>query len=133
MKQITPELIVKLENLYEELDALTIEASDAINLARENTEKPITITRNEKEIELTEGVLWDEIYSRALTNARETLVAIYPDAFAKSELAESKRKELNDFVVSEIGFNPDKMRVSDLLKLVTGYIDYKLDVSRETK
>jgi hypothetical protein len=133
MKQITPELIEKLENLYAELDTITKDASDSILLAREGSEeKKLNITRDEKEIEVTEKDLWDEVYNRATTNAREILLEKYPQAFEKAELAETKRKELNDFILAELDINPDKMRISALLKLITGYIDYKFSVSRET-
>lgn len=124
---ITKDKIAKVLELYAEQKPLLRASSDAINKAKENSKNKIKIIRNGKEIELSESALWQEVYYNAPTDAREVLEKKYPEVFDISDKANAKTKEIVEYSVKELGFNPEQLTFSALIELVEGIVDYKLN------
>lgn len=121
------ESINKLYQLNDELQDLLDQESDLYKKATDNRKNILTINRDDKEIEVEEGELWEEVrIAGAHSNAAETLKVKYPEVFEVALKREAKNKELHDFVLKEFGFNFRQMTLADYLKITDAVVDYKL-------
>ena len=120
MEKITKKKIEKLAKIYDEIDDLDRQSTDAINAAKEFKNNLLLIKRkNGKEVEVTEGTLWEEV--RWIGEASEGYGALkgrYPRAFYLGELQRAKAKELAVFCKAEIGLDPIKLRLIDIIRLI---------------
>lgn len=126
--KITVEKIQKLDSIYTEISQLSKKVSDLLILAKKNKDKELTITREGKLIQITEGRLWDEV--RVLgedSEAGTILKPLYPDVFEHSSIQRKKADELRVFCHAELGVDPSALRLIDILHLVNAMIDYKLN------
>jgi hypothetical protein len=122
--------IKTLKQLADEANELLWQSTDALNLARQDSDKkPVALERDGKMISITEKDLWDEIWNKALTEdqAVEILKPRYPDAFEKSLIANEKAQELNLFAMKEFRFNPQQMTLSAIINLVDSLVEDKLN------
>lgn len=113
--------------LYERIDTLEQEASDALKAAKANQDNLITIARDGKPVELREKDLWDEVrYQGAASDAGKILTEKYPDAFEKAAAHERAIGELSVFSQTELGINPVAMRMRDVFMIAEAVVAYKL-------
>jgi hypothetical protein len=126
--RITGDLLGTLYGMYAELDRLKEDASSAIKAAKQNAQKPITITRKGgTEQKVTEQMLWDELWTLGKqSEAGLRLREKYPEAFAKADAQEAKLTELRAFTVLELGMDAQAVTLRDILRLIEGVVEYKL-------
>jgi hypothetical protein len=123
----TKDIIEKIYKLHEEVQELLQKESDQYIEATSHREDKITITREEKEIECTEGELWEEVrIVGGSGEAAKILKEKYSEVFETAEIRESKNKELHDFIQETLGFSFRQMGIADYMKLTELLIDYKL-------
>lgn len=126
------ERIQTIYRLNDELKALLEVESDEYKKATENRKNKLIIERRGKEVEVTEGELWEEIRIVGLQAASsEMMKKMYPAVFEAAEKREQKNKELHDYVLVEFGFNFNQMTIADYLKLTEAMIDYKLGEKKD--
>ena len=123
----TKDIIEKIYALNTEVQELLAKESDQYKKATEARDNKITITREEKEIEVTEGELWEEV--RIVGGGGEAakfLKQKYSEVFETAEIREAKNKELHDFIQEQLGFSFRQMGIADYMKLTEMLIDYKM-------
>lgn len=124
----TKEIIEKIYSLNDELKSLLEKESEQYIKATENRDEIIKITREEKEVEVTEGELWEEIrIVGAGGEAAKIMKQKYYDVFETAELREAKNKELHDFIQEALGFSFRQMGIADYMKLTEMLIEYKMN------
>jgi hypothetical protein len=80
-----------------------------------------------KVVDVPESALWDEIYHLGQTSeAYQFLKDKYPHVFEKTDRYEKKVLEISQFSVAELGVDAIRMRLSDIIRIVEGVVDYKL-------
>ena len=122
------EKIKEVYRLNQELQTFLTQESDNYKMALDNKDEKLKIKRNDKEIEATEGDLWEEVRALGLTanQAVEVLKPKYPLVFEFAQKREEKNQELQNFVLKEFGFNFRAMTIADYIKLTEAVIDSKL-------
>lgn len=76
------------------------------------------ITRDGKEIELKEKVLWDEVfYIGRKSQAGQFLEQLHPEVFQAYSAQDQAAAELKKFGVVELGFDPTRLTLSDYLEI----------------
>lgn len=124
---ISPEDLSTFHSLFAELKHLQEQATAAIDAAKTNADAEITIARDGQPVILKEKDLWDEVWHLgADCDAANVLSVKYPDAFGVSRDAEAKKAEMKAFSVSKWGIDPLAMTLSDIMRLMSAMIDYKL-------
>jgi hypothetical protein len=124
---ITRETIEQLYRHYDELDVLEQQASAAIKVAQEHKNEEITIAQEGKSVTVREKDLWDETWTLGpACEAGALLREKYPDAFEISDRHAAKAQELREFTVAKLGIDYRAMKLSDILRLVEGVIELKL-------
>lgn len=126
--EITHERISKLFALYDELDALKEQASDAIKAAQDFQGNRVLINRTGGgQQEVTEKMLWDEVWNlSADSDAGRFLRKKYPEAFERSDEANKKAVELREFTLGELGIDAQQIKLSDIIKLTQALIRFEL-------
>lgn len=127
--EITQDKVVKLYQLYEELDTLTERSSNLIKEAKHNSGNPISVTRESGEtVEVAESTLWDEIrYLGDKTEGFAVLQAKYPDAFSASDAVNKQLEEIQKYTIAELGIDALQLKLSDIMRVVEGIVEYKLN------
>lgn len=121
------EKIKEVYRLNGELQTFLEQESDAYKMATENRAEKLTIQREGKDVEVTEGDLWDEVRVVGLAaQSAEVLKAKYPLVFEFAEKRELKNKEMHDFIAKEFNFSFRAMGIADYMKLSEALIDYKM-------
>lgn len=124
----TKEIIEKIYRLNDEVKALLEKESEQYIKATDNREELITITRDGKEVEVTEGELWEEIrILGAGCESAKIMKQKYSEVFETAEIREAKNKELHDFIQETLGFSFRQMAIADYMKLTEMLIDYKMN------
>jgi hypothetical protein len=122
---INQETINKIDELYAELDVLNIKKTELINTAKIDSEnKCHMIERDGKLISISERDLWDELYWTG--KGGEKLKEAYPQVFEVELEAIKKSDEIRDYALKYFGFNPEKMTLSSLLKIIDGIVEIRL-------
>lgn len=123
--QITPEKIAGLQKIYDNLDVLNRNATEAILAAKEFKNNLVLIKRKDgKEDEVREAELWEEIkYLGAVSEGYEVLKRRYPKAFEAGELQKKQAEELNVYCMRELGINPVQLRLIDIINLFSAMLD----------
>lgn len=115
MKKQIKEIIKK----FDQLDELNIKASNAINEAKKDAVKRIVkVTRNGKEVEVTEKDLWDEVYNNANTDAKEVLNEKYPEVFKLSNEAQELAKEIQTELAKDFDLPTNRENLVGFGKLI---------------
>lgn len=130
MIKITKEKIDQLYNFYEEIDRLQGLANDAINLAKQNKDKSKlqVVRRNGKKDKVLEDLLWQEVWTIGKSSeGYDALKSKYPDAFAKTDAYLAKSRELKKFSVAELGIDTTAIRLTDIIRLVEGIVEFKFN------
>lgn len=101
-------------------------ASDLLKSVKQFKDNKITITREGKEVEVTEGDLWEEVYRLgAESDAGKKLKEKYPKVFEAFEEQEKMKKELDKVFYKEAGFSFSQITPARLIKFVEAIIDNK--------
>jgi len=116
---MTRESITKLQELSSEHSRVSEVASEQLKTAQDRGyENKHKVVRNGKEVELTERVLWDEVfYLGAECEAGKLLQGIYPEVFKSFKIQNKLADDLNSFTYKEFGVSANKMRVADFIRL----------------
>jgi len=128
------ERIMAIYKMNAELQVLLEAESDEYKKATANRKNKLTIERNGKKVEVTEGELWEEIRIVGLKSSSVKIMGKkYPKVFEIAEKRDKKNKELHDFIQKEFGFSFQQMTLADYLKMTEAMIDYKLEEYNERK
>lgn len=127
--KITAKQIKELNRLYKDKKIVAEQISDAKKTYQDRYGKNLVkLTRAEKEIELEENTLWQELYYGGVeTQAGEILKGKYPELFALLEKDTALNMELNNFTAKNWGFFFNQMSLSILIDLVLALIKYQLN------
>lgn len=118
--------------LLEELHAKTKKVNDAKELASELLRtaqdrfgtKKHKLIREGKEIELTEKILWEEVfYIGPASQAGQILKKDHPEVFDAYAKQEEFAEELRKFCILEFGVDYTALTLSDYLRLTERLID----------
>jgi len=123
---INKKAISKLKKFEKESDELKATASDLLAGAKETQEAEHDIEREGKKITVTEKDLWEEVFRLGQKcQAGEILQKEYPQVFEAYEKQAAKTKEIDEFFITEFGFQFRQITPSRLIKFVEAIIDYK--------
>lgn len=107
----------------EEVHSLDKEVTDIYSKLKEGSrDRKITISREDKEIEVTEHDLWEEVRHRAKTNALDVLKEKYPTEMDLLMKHQNLIDEVNVYLIQNYGVNPTEMRMTKLLVLIKDII-----------
>jgi hypothetical protein len=118
-----------------QLHALTKAVQDAKDYASEllrtaqDRSKHVThkLEREGKEIELTEKVLWDEVfYLGPASQAGDILRKAHPEVFDAYKKQDTAAQELKKFAIVELGMNMEALTLSDYIKATEGLVELML-------
>jgi hypothetical protein len=121
MEQITK----ALRELYDELHSLqdTMTANLRTIQARNNDIEQWYVNSDKKEVKVKEKHLWDEIQMIGMNSeAGRILLKKYPEVFEMEAKVLAKKKELEDYSLKELGFNPTAMNLVNLIDLINKII-----------
>jgi hypothetical protein len=132
--QITKEKIKGLYDIYDDLDRLEADASDAIKKAQLNGSKEVLVNRKDKgKQKVTEKMLWDEVYHLGPeSEAGDFLKKKYPEAFKKSDMHNVRANELRDYALAQIGIDSQAIKLRDIIQLVDAIVDLKVKEIRKS-
>lgn len=118
----TEEKIQKLQEYYDQIDEAEKAFSNEYSKAMEGaTERNHTITRNGKEVEVSEATLWYETNNLGgQSEAGVFLQTLYPAVFALAEKQNEISNEMHDFSVKQLGINPTKIKMIDIIRIAQG-------------
>ena len=126
--KITREQVDGVRKIYSELNTLTGDVNEKINLAKLNTGNKIKWIKNGKEVECEEKYLWDEVFHLGEEcDAYKTLSAKYPDAFETVKKQKGKVVELNDFTIKNFGLKFNQVSMLDIFDIVESLIKLNND------
>jgi hypothetical protein len=126
---ITKENIQKLEEFYKQINdskaTLDSEYSNAYEGSNERKQKIMRkIDGKDIEVEAPEDKLWYEVQNLSVNcDAGLVLNKIYPKVFEAVETHEKAVAELNAYCIKEIGIDPLKLSLLDIIKIVDGILD----------
>lgn len=124
--KLSKKIIEELYSRYDELDKVQEEASELLKQAKENKEAKVNITRDGKEVEVTEKDLWDEVRFMGMAcEAYKILNKKYPKVFEASEKQNELARELQAWTVENLGIDYRAIKLSDIFRVVEAIIDYK--------
>lgn len=110
------EHIEKLQTIYDEIESLKTQESEALKVAQEGAaEKKITL----REQEITQDLAWYEVMNLGSDcEAGTALKAIYPEVFEASTQTQAKFDELKKYAQEHFQVDPTKMSMLDVIKLI---------------
>jgi hypothetical protein len=120
----------------QELHQLTHKVQEAKEMASENLKTAQDrfnhvkhkLVREGKEIELTEKILWDEVfYIGRASQAGEILKKQHPEVFRMYEEQEKTAIQLKKFAITELGVNFEALTLSDYLKMTESLFELMLE------
>jgi hypothetical protein len=131
---ITQEKIENLYRLYDEISVLEREANEAVNHAKSFGKNEVEVVRkNGKKDKVKESLLWEEVWQIGkLSEGYEILEKKYPTAFGKSAELQKKHNELSKFSVAELGIDINRIKLSDIIRLVQALVKQELKNGQDT-
>ena len=122
------ESIEKFIKLSDAVDNQEFVASEHIRVAKDRFEhRTHKIKRDGAVVELTEKVLWNEVFMMGLTcSAGKKLKELHPqvfEAYAKQDMLAAELKEMG---IKEFGVDYTQMKMASFLRLIDGVIGVKL-------
>jgi hypothetical protein len=136
---ITRENIKKLEEFYKQINdtkaVLDSEYSNAYEGSKERKQKIMRkIDGKDVEVEAPEDKLWYEVTNLGVQcQAGQVLKPIYPKVFEAVEIHEKAVAELNAYCIREIGIDPLKLSLLDIIKIVDGILDGRKEIESPYK
>jgi hypothetical protein len=110
-------------------------ASEYLRTAQDrNKTRKHTLERDGKQIELTEKILWEEVfYTGASSQAGKILKPLHPEVFEAYAKQSEASDRLTAFCIGELGINYPQMTISDYLKLSEGLFELVLNEREQGK
>ena len=101
--------------------------SELLKTAQNNRQNLMLVVREDgTQTEINEDAAWEEIkYLGMSTECYAIMKDKYPEAFAASEEHSAKVKEMSDFTLKNFGIRHDRVRISDIMRIVEGMVEYK--------
>lgn len=133
MKQeINQERLDRIHELTDEISKAKDHASELLRIAKDRfSDKKHKVMREGKEIEVTEKILWDEVfYIGPASDAGKILQKEHPEVFEAYRKQDQAANELKKFTITELGIDYTQMTLSDYLKLTEGVYDYLMESGR---
>lgn len=130
---ITKQHIKKISEFYSEINKTKETLDNEYVKAREGAEeRKVKVERIEnntpKEIETPEANLWYEVQNLGTNcQAGKALKPKYPKVFEAVEKHEKVVGEMNAYCIKEIGIDPLKLSLLDIIRIVEGVIEGKKD------
>jgi hypothetical protein len=131
---ITKENIQKLEEFYKQINdsksTLDSEYSNAYEGSNERKQKIMRkIDGKDIEVEAPEDKLWYEVVNLGTgCDAGKVLKPIYPKVFEAVDIHEKAVADLNAYCIKEIGIDPLKLSLLDIIKIVDGILDGRKEI-----
>jgi hypothetical protein len=129
------EIADNLDKMYFELDVLSDQLKDESSFAKtlENKQNKIKIKRKGKEgeIEITEGMAWEEI--RILgenTEALQVMQNKYPKLFEISTAMAEKAKQIDNFTLEHFQISSTQVTMKDIIKLIKIFVAYEINKNK---
>jgi hypothetical protein len=125
----TNKVIEELEVMFEEIVSLGKETDVMFSeMLIGAVERNHTIIRNNKNVVVTEDILWFEVQNLGSDcEAGKYLATIYPEFFEKTKLRQGKVSTMEQFVNTNLGINALQMSLVDIIKLVKGVCKMMID------
>jgi hypothetical protein len=136
---ITRENIKKLEEFYKQINdskaTLDSEYSNAYEGSNERKQKIMRkIDGKDVEVEAPEDKLWYEVINLGTNcDAGKVLKPIYPKVFEAVDIHEKAVADLNAYCIKEIGIDPLKLSLLDIIKIVDGILDGRKEIESPYK
>ena len=128
--EITKEKLDKFFEIYGNYEKAEEEAINELSKAKMNMNRRIKY-KNEF---VEEKVLWDEVrYSGINGEAGKMLKEKYPLVFSTTEAQDKLGAECMSYCSVEMGIDFTKVRVSDIIRLCMGIVNYMLKEKEENK
>lgn len=129
--KITNSKIKKYLRKADDLESIQKELSEMVLDAKKNKNEKVSFMAEDKKgdlkkIDVTENDLWGEIYHVGTdkeTRAKEYLQNKYPKVFEVAEKEREATKELKDYAIKELGVDFQKIKLSDIIRLIQGILD----------
>ena len=123
---ITQQKMQKLEELSAAIEDKKFIAAEQLRTAQDRFgHVKHKFTREGKEVEITEKVLWQEVYY----NVKETTEFMrkqHPEVFKAYDNEKQSVEEMKEFVATEFGVNPFQMSFVDYMKMTELMFDYMI-------
>jgi hypothetical protein len=136
---ITRENIKKLEEFYKQINdskaTLDSEYSNAYEGSNERKQKIMRkIEGKDVEVEAPEDKLWYEVLNLSFdSDAGRVLKPIYPKVYEAVQAHEKAVADLNAYCIKEIGIDPLKLSLLDIIKIVDGVLDGRKEIESPYK
>jgi hypothetical protein len=129
------ETLNELHRLTEEVRTATDVASEQMRIVKDRfADKTHKLVREGKEIELTEKVLWDEVFYLGVNcEAGKLLQKEHPEVFEAYKKQDETANTLKKFCVTELGVDYTKLTLSDYLKITEGLFSLLIEESKGEK
>jgi hypothetical protein len=131
---INRENIKKLEEFYKQInDSKATLDSEYSNAYEGSNERKRKIMRKKDgkdiEVEAPEDKLWYEVVNLGTgCDAGKVLKPIYPKVFEAVDIHEKAVADLNAYCIKEIGIDPLKLSLLDIIKIVDGILDGRKEI-----
>lgn len=127
--QMTRENLDKLHALTKAVNDAKETASELLRTAQDRfKQRTHKLVREGKEIELTEKVLWDEVfYMGPECEAGKLLQTVHPEIFEGYKKQDEAANELKKFTIVELGVDYTALSLSDYLMLTESLFNLMLD------
>ena len=120
--EITQEKLNILYKLDAEIKEITDIASENLRVAKDRASLNVhKLIRDGKEIEVTEKILWDEVfYLGENSEAGNILKKEHPQVFDLYKKQNEKADELRKFCITELGVDYTRMTIAEHIKIIEG-------------
>jgi hypothetical protein len=121
----TRESLDKLHELTAAVNSAKEQASELLRTAQDRYNTKVhKLTRDGKEVELTEKVLWDEVfYLGPACESGTVLKREHPEVFEAYKRQDDTANELKRFCIVELGIDYTQLTLSDYLRATEGMFD----------
>jgi len=126
--QMTRENLNKLHELTKAVNDAKETASELLRTAQDRfKQRTHKLMREGKEIELTEKVLWDEVFYMGPTcQAGQILQTVHPEIFEGYKKQDEAANELKKFTIVELGVDYTALTLSDYLAVTESLFELML-------
>jgi hypothetical protein len=126
---MTRENLTKLYELNDKVKKAEEVSSELLRTAQDRFKQvKHKLMREGKEIEVTEKILWDEVfYLGAISQAGEILGKEHPEVFEAYKAQDATVQELKAFTITELGVDFQKLSLGDYLMLTERLIKLLMD------
>lgn len=124
----TREKLDKLHELTKAVNDAKERASELLRIAQDrNNHVKHKVKREGKEVELTEKVLWDEVfYLGTQCEAGAILEKTHPEVFDAYKKQDSTAHELRKYAITELGLDYTQLTLSDYLRATESLFELML-------